>query len=215
MLFAAAFALVESAVVVYLRALYYPEGFVFPLKLIGRAHLGIELAREFSTIIMLVAVGALAGSTRWQRFAYFMIAFGVWDILFYGWLKLFLDWPATLTEWDVLFLLPVPWIGPVLAPFLISFLLIGAGLMILRCEGRNLPFALPTDAWILALVGVAIMLFTFMADTDATLRLQNPKPFMYWLFLPGFVFCVIALARAVRYTQRRSSSTSSHNNPVH
>ncbi len=197
-LFAAAFALVESAVVVYLRALYYPEGFVFPLKVMDTAHVGIELAREFSTLVMLAAVGALAGSSRWQRFAYFMIAFGVWDILFYGWLKLFLDWPATFTEWDVLFLLPIPWIGPVLAPLLVSVLLIAAGVMILQREETNPPFAPALDSWVLALVGVAIILFTFMTDTDATLRLQNPKPFMLWLFLPGYLLCIVALIRGLR-----------------
>jgi hypothetical protein len=204
MLFAAAFALVESAVVVYLRALYYPEGFVFPLKLMDQALVGIELAREFSTIIMLVAIGALAGSSRWQQFAFFMIAFGVWDILFYAWLKVFLDWPATFTDWDVLFLLPIPWIGPVLAPLLISVLLVTAGMKILRCEEKHYPFTSPLDTRILAFIGVSVMLFTFMIDTDATVRFQNPKPFLYWLFFFGFMFCVIALARAVRHAKAGS-----------
>jgi len=74
-LFAVAFALVESSVVVYLRALYYPAGFSFPLRLMEIAHLGVELGREIATIVMLVAIGVIAGRPAWERFGYFLIAF--------------------------------------------------------------------------------------------------------------------------------------------
>ena len=82
-LFAIAFAFVESSVVVYLRAIYYPDGFTFPLRLIEQEHLFVEILREAATIIMLVAVGFLAGRTGWQRFGFFLICFGVWDIFYY------------------------------------------------------------------------------------------------------------------------------------
>ena len=114
--FAVAFALVESSVVVYLRLLYYPEGFAFPLKPALMSHVAVEVSREVATIVMLAVVGLIAGRSRWQRFSYFMIAFGVWDIFYYVWLKIMLNWPASLLDWDVLFLIPVPWIGPVVAP---------------------------------------------------------------------------------------------------
>ncbi|MGB6122206.1 MAG: hypothetical protein WBG80_09875, partial [Bacteroidota bacterium] len=78
-LFAVAFAFVESSVVVYLRTIYYPDGFTFPLRLVEEQHLIVELLRELSTILMLVAVGVIAGRRGWERFAYFMVAFGVWD----------------------------------------------------------------------------------------------------------------------------------------
>ena len=126
--FAVAFAAVESAVVVYLRALYYPEGFSLPLKIFGRNHLWVELARELATMVMLASVAVLTGSNRWQRFAYFLISFGVWDIFYYVWLKVMINWPSSIFDWDILFLLPVPWIGPVIAPVLVSFFMILGGL---------------------------------------------------------------------------------------
>src|SRR5512134_294061 len=93
-LFGVAFALVESSVVVYLRSLYYPEGFAFPLKLMSPQHVGVELSREAATIVMLAAIGVVAGSKAWEKFAYFLVAFGVWDIFYYVWLRVMLDWPA-------------------------------------------------------------------------------------------------------------------------
>ncbi len=117
-IWAVAFAYVESAIVEYLRALYYPlerGGFQFPvltlerLQLMGEEHvhrLFIELGREIFTIIMLAAVGIAAAENRRQAWAYFMISFGVWDTFFYLWLKLFIDWPQSLMTWDLLFLVP-------------------------------------------------------------------------------------------------------------
>ncbi|HXG39231.1 MAG TPA: hypothetical protein VNL36_10730 [Bacteroidota bacterium] len=195
-LFSISFAFVEAAIVVYLRSIYYPEGFSFPLKLISPSHLPVELARELSTIVMLAAVGILAGTTRWSRFAFFAIAFGVWDIFYYVWLKVTLDWPASLFDWDVLFLIPVPWIGPVLAPVVISFLLIASGLMILRRESSGAVFKPGRLAWALAILGTAVILFTFVWDFDATLRFQMPQPYRYDIFSFGVVCYVGALVAA-------------------
>jgi hypothetical protein len=194
--FAAAFAYVETAAVVYLRFLYYPEGFSFPLKPISSAHISVELVRELSTILMLAAVGVLAGTTRWSRFAFFAIAFGVWDIFYYIWLKVTLNWPATLFDWDVLFLIPVPWIGPVIAPVVISLQLIAAGLLILRNESSGAAFKPGRLAWALASLGTAIVLFTFVWDFDATLRFQMPQPYRYDLFSLGVACSVAALVVA-------------------
>src|SRR3990170_403953 len=126
-LFGIAFAFVETSMVVYLRALYYPEGFSFPLKVVSQEHLAVELAREAATIIILVTVGIIAGRKRWEKFGYFLAAFGIWDIFYYVWLKVALNWPQTLTDWDVLFLIPVPWVGPVIAPLLLALLMTCCG----------------------------------------------------------------------------------------
>jgi len=125
--FAMAFAFVESSVVVYLRQISYPEGFAFPLKPGITSQIAVEVSREFATIVMLIAIGMIAGTNRWQRFSYFLIGFGVWDIFYYVWLKLILDWPSSLLDWDILFLLPIPWIGPVIAPVLVSLVMIAGG----------------------------------------------------------------------------------------
>ena len=134
-LFAAAFAFVESSVVVYLRQLFYPTGFAFPLKPMPSWLVMVELAREFATLVMLLTVGMIAGKSSWQRFSYFMVGFGVLDIFYYIWLKLLLNWPASLADWDILFLIPLPWIGPVLAPVLVSLVMIAGAVLIIRRGG--------------------------------------------------------------------------------
>src|SRR6185369_2332457 len=113
--FSIAMAALESAVVVYLRALYYPDGFNVAMKLIDQKILLIEIAREAATVVMLLGVGWLAGNNLKDRFAYFLLSFAVWDIFYYLWLKVFIDWPSSLLEWDILFLIPFTWLGPVLA----------------------------------------------------------------------------------------------------
>ena len=163
-LFAVSMAFLESAVVVYLRQIYYPNGFDFPLAEIDPPVYLIEVGREAATILMLAAVARLAAVSPWTRFACFAFLFGVWDIWYYIWLKVFLNWPVSLLSWDVLFLIPVVWIGPVLAPVLVSLLLIGGsvsallqieGGTALRVEGRD---------WATAASGVLLILYTFVAD---------------------------------------------------
>ncbi len=185
--FAVAFAFVESSVVVYLRALYYPEGFSFPLKFMGQQHVAIELAREAATLVMLAVVGGIAGSSRWDRVAYFAVVFGVWDIFYYVWLKVSLNWPVTLTDWDILFLIPVPWVGPVVAPVAISLLLIVTGTLIILRLARGLRFAPGIRGWLLGVVGMLVMLLSFMRDTDAGLHGAVPQPYHYELLILGLV----------------------------
>ncbi len=198
MVFAIAFAAVESAVVVYLRAFYYPEGFSLPLKILSRNHLWVELARELATMVMLASVAVLAGVNRWQKFAYFLIAFGVWDIFYYLWLKVMVNWPSSIFEWDILFLLPVPWIGPVIAPVLVSFFMILGGLAILREDQRAGVFRPGGWAWLLSGAASALILYSFMRDTDATLGFQLPKPYGYELLMAGVVLYVVSLYLTVR-----------------
>jgi hypothetical protein len=131
-IFGIAMAFFESAVVVYLRAIFYPEGFKFPLEAMADYKIFIEVMREIASIFMLLSIAYLAGKKFWERFAYFMLSFGVWDIFYYLWLKVLLDWPSSVFEWDVLYLIPLPWIGPVVAPVSISVLMIIFSIIIAR-----------------------------------------------------------------------------------
>jgi len=158
-IFCVAMAALESAVVVYLRTLYYPDGFSVAFKLIDRKILSVEIMRELATLVMLVTVGFLAGRTAKERIAYFLLTFAVWDIFYYVWLKAFIDWPASLLEWDILFLIPVTWLGPVLAPLICSLTMILLSLVLLANERKVTPVV-----WTLLLTGSAFILFTFMED---------------------------------------------------
>lgn len=132
--FSVAMGFLETAVVIYLRKIYYPDGFHLPLKVID-AHIAvIELVREAATLIMLIAIALLTGKSNMQRFAFFLLCFGIWDIFYYIFLKLFLNWPSSWLEGDVLFLIPVPWIGPVLAPCILSLTMIFIAVFFLKRE---------------------------------------------------------------------------------
>lgn len=160
--FAVAMAWLEAATVYYLRVLvdrlvpYQTD----PLPI--RGTLGpVELVREAATLVMLLTVGMLAGRTWQARLGYAAIAFGIWDIFYYVFLKVIYDWPTSFFEWDILFLLPLPWWGPVIAPVTIALLMMIWGTMATQAEDDT---AEPGSVWVLASTGIALALGVFMID---------------------------------------------------
>ncbi len=196
--FGIAFAFVESSVVVYLRALYYPQGFSLPLKAISNEHLVVELCREAATIIMLLTIGFVAGRKGWQRFGYFLLAFGVWDIFYYVWLKVMLNWPSSILDWDILFLIPLPWIGPVLSAAAIALLMLVCGVDIVVRISQQKHFSPTLVSWGAATVATGIILFSFMSDTDATLKGNMPRPYPYELLVVGVLLYLAGYIIAIR-----------------
>ena len=124
-LFAISMGYLEAAVVVYLRKILYPNHSLFPLVIdISNKFFFIEIARELSTIIILFMVAVLAGKKFIERFSYFLYIFAIWDIFYYLFLKITINWPASFLDWDILFLIPIPWTSPVLAPLVCSLTMI-------------------------------------------------------------------------------------------
>ncbi len=226
--YAIAMGLLEAAVVVYLRYLYYPAGFDFPLRgFIDPAVLGVEWAREFATIVMLVAVGMLAGRGKswFTKFAYFIFAFGVWDIFYYVFLKVFLGWPASLLTMDLLFMIPWLWVGPVLAPVLCSIVMIGVALFLIDKEDKGKKMRLGVLDVVLVLLGIIVILYTWLIDywkvifeggfgkefftlgTNAEFSavVAEYVPMSYnWLgFFVGFVISVVGLWVFCRRTMKK------------
>ena len=195
-LFAVAMGYFEAALVVYLREFLYPEGFSFPFKIIPVNLAVIEIVREAATVIMLIAVSALAGRKFWERFGYFIILFGIWDIFYYVFLWLTIGWPSTIFEWDVLFLIPLPWIGPVIAPVLVAVLMVVCGVLMTRMIHKGREFRFTRLSWVLGCVATAVILFTFMRDFNATMRQQLPQPYWYWLLFAGLALYCWAFVRS-------------------
>ena len=201
-LYAIAMAAVESAVVVYLRALHQGTA---PLTVlmheIPAPLIAIEVGREFATLVMLLAVAGVAGRNTWEGFLYLALAFGVWDIFYYIWLWVFIGWPPSLLTWDVLFLIPVPWLGPVLAPVIVSLCLVAGSLWLL---GRS-ALRLSSRAWVLAGVGAGLVLLSFTIDYHYALVRTDPPRFRWELFLAGIVIGVVGLIRDSRRSGNRLS----------
>ncbi len=196
--FVAAFAYVESSVVVYLRAIYFPEGFSFPFQAVPDRLSLIEVGREACTILILIGAGILMGSGRWERFLWFCIAFGVWDILYYFWLYVFEGWPSSLMDLDILFLIPVAWLSPVLAPILISASMIAASVWLLRLEARGRRLSFPWPHWALAIAGGLVCILSFTLDHRSILEGRMPDPFQWPIFLAGLAMAWLSVILGVR-----------------
>jgi hypothetical protein len=211
-LFGISFGYVEASVVVYLRTVYdplrqtlhpeRPAGELFPLITVDQLKtrapekswlLGVEIAREAATITMLASVAMAAAGTRSMWLPSFAIAFGTWDLFFYIFLRVLLHWPASVMTWDILFLIPVPWVAPVLAPSLIALALIGAGILALWRRIRMLP-----AHWFVMTLGGGLVLLSFMWDSPNLLAGGLPHPFAWKLFGAGELSAVAAFLHAFR-----------------
>jgi hypothetical protein len=186
--YAIAMAAVESAVVVYLRALHTGATPVTVLEyqLPGPLIL-IEVGRELATLVMILAVAVLAARATREVFLYFALVFGIWDIFYYLWLWIFIGWPPSLLTWDILFLIPVPWVGPVLAPVIVSLCLIAGSLWLLA----NPELRPPPLAWALAALGALLIVLSFAMDFRFALARTTPPRFRWELFGPGLLLATL------------------------
>ena len=205
--FAAAMAWVEATVVLDLRVLvdrlqpYQPE----PLPDFGGLG-GAEIVREAATLVMLLAVGWLAGKRGRTMFAYSAFAFGVWDISYYIFLVPLTGWPASFLDWDILFLIPVPWWGPVIAPVGISLLLIAGGTLMILLDRHGREACFSGWVWLPALGGIGLVLYSFMeASLGATANAWEvlPMDFNWPVFLSGFGLMAVPVLDMARRSLAR------------
>ena len=179
--FALAMGYIESAVVVYLRELYYQEGFHIiseeSLKVIPIRMLLTEAGRELATIVMLISVSILLVRRNiLKRFAYFLFTFSIWDISYYLWLYVLIRWPKSLFTNDVLFLIPRPWVGPVIAPILISLSFIFISITILSSKKEILSFKELIKMWkywVYFLVAIWVIISAFILWQNRLIYLWN------------------------------------------
>jgi hypothetical protein len=206
MAFAIAMAWVEAASVFYIRALvdriepYQADP--LPLETINGALGYVELWREAATLAMIATLGLLAGRTWRRRAGYAALAFGAWDIFYYVFLRVISGWPRTLLDWDILFLLPLPWWGPVLAPVSIALVMILWGTLATQSDEGATD---PRWAWALGWVGIVLALAVFMIDAwralpdgrDAVLQVL-PTTFNW----PVFGAALLLMATPLAHTGR-------------
>lgn len=214
-IFAVSMGFLEAIVVVYIRELYYPDGFQFPLKELPPKIIVVEWIREISTLLMLGSVGWISGKFFLKRFSVFLFIFGIWDIIYYVGLKIFLDWPESMLTWDILFLIPITWVSPVLAPVICSLLMILMAIildyLILKRALQKLDFTV----WFVLITGAVFIYYTFTVDFGLILLKGNflkdfsnlpnnpeflkilntwvPKKFNWMVFFSGFVIICLAI----------------------
>jgi hypothetical protein len=163
-LFSIAMAFMEAAIVVYLRELYYPDGFSFPLKIIDYDIAITEFFREIATVIIFISVGVLAGRKNIERFAFFIFSFAIWDIFYYIFLKIILNWPESFFTWDILFMVPVTWVGPVIAPVINSLMMIILACSIVFFTNKNIKVKTGTAIWTLLILGSLVVIYSYTQE---------------------------------------------------
>jgi hypothetical protein len=197
-LFSIAMGFLEGAVVIYLRELYYPTGFAFPLIIMSDNIALVELFREVATIVMLIGLGFLAGRTPNQRLSFFLMSFAIWDIFYYVFLWLVLDWPQSFLEWDILFLVPVPWVGPVITPILITITMLALSTVLLKRE-----HGMSKIEWTLIVVGSLVVVLSWtlefqqyssrVGDTLKAVATYTPQTFPWIIFALGEAILITAI----------------------
>jgi hypothetical protein len=224
-IFSIAMGYLETSVVVYLRKLYYPNGFDFPLVPVPFDIAVTEFWREAATIIILIGAGIMSGKNSLQKFVFFLYAFAVWDIFYYVFLKVLLDWPVSLFTWDILFLIPVPWVGPVLAPCVLSLSMILFTAIVIRLQAKHTHIRVSFIEWLLLIFGSLTAMVSFMWDyimyvsktgetkvwtltgnSDMFNEVQKyiPVHFNWWLFAIGQLLILLSmLSLFTRYKNKR------------
>lgn len=198
--FGVAMGYLEAAVVVYLRAALGlgPAGVALTHDPAAFGAYGaVEVARELATLVMIAAVGWLAGRGGVERLAWASVAFGTWDIVYYVGLRVVAGWPPSLDAWDILFLVPVPWVGPVWAPIVVSAALIGFGLAAAHRLRSGRPIRVGRVRAIAATVGAGVIIGSFLVDGDRVQAGEVPAWTGWPLFGAGMLLGIVAAATAL------------------
>lgn len=202
MILAIAFGYIEAAVVVYLRQIFHPDGFNFPLSAYfladkSRDMLLVEVGREAATLALILSACLLAGRNRHQRLVYFMIIFAVWDVFYYVFLKLILGWPASIMDWDVLFLIPVPWAGPVLAPMLVSLAMLVFAAIILYRDWMGRPIKTTSGDWLGFIAAGVVVIVSFCMPGMHISKPDYASHFSWSFFFTGLFASVVIFIKCL------------------
>lgn len=198
--FAAAMAFVEAAVVVYLRDLL-GGGPIFPMKELSPKLLAVEIGREAATIVMLLCVASLPFRGGARRMGAFLLAFALWDIFYYAWLRMTIGWPAGFGDWDILFLIPLPWVGPVWSVLLICLGMIAYSVLFLRAP-EDAPFSPGISGWATGGAGSIAVIATYILEWKKIGYGRGvPSDFSVLPFFAG----ILLLGASGRIARRRAS----------
>ncbi|MCD4769411.1 MAG: hypothetical protein K8R35_04515, partial [Bacteroidales bacterium] len=187
--------------------------------------------REAATLIMLLAVGIITGRSFAGRFAWFLYSFAVWDIFYYLFLKLLIGWPESFLTWDVLFLIPVTWTGPVISPLIVCIFMISLSGLIIHFSAKGLNTRIKRSEWIMLLSGAIILIIAFVWDYSGFIlehysisELWNlpdnkplfdlatryiPRKFNWWIFSLGSLVIISAILLYYRRMKAKTSNTLS------
>ena len=222
-LFGIGFGFIEAAVVVDLRAILGPKfdriagrttGELFPMVPFDLERIAkddpsaarlmrVEVLREAATMVLLVGVGLAAGRSAIGRFAAFVVGFGVWDLVYYLSLRWLIDWPASAWTWDVLFLIPVPWAAPVLAPAIVAASMVLAGSIVIVEVSAGRTFRVSRWEWLAIVAGGLVLIASFCWDWRHIAGGGMPEAFPWLVFSIGEIIGLGGFVHAWRTSRRK------------
>jgi hypothetical protein len=211
---ALAFGWIEASVVVYLREIYVREvslhgpndwaGLQITLVSLPGHLVVVEMAREACTLFLLGAVAWLAGRRPADRAGAFLLSFGIWDLTYYAALKLVVGWPDSLSAWDILFLIPLPWVAPMWAPVTIATIFVAAGSYLFWTSERERRYRWPDIGVLVA--SVLLTIAAFLVESRAAIDHRAPEQFPVWLFGAGVVLGTVWFIRVERGVALKSDA---------
>lgn len=181
-LFSITFAFFVTAIMYFIRSHYYPNGFSFPVKLLKGLPFAIEYMRQLANLVIIFCVAYLAGRNFRERMAAFMFVFGLWDIFYYIWFYILIQWPPNLMTWDLLYRVPVHWSGPVIAPIIVSIALIKAALLIFYSESKNWNIKFNLSDWLVEIFAGIGVLTAFLWNYQKIQQGKILEYFPWWIF---------------------------------
>jgi hypothetical protein len=192
---ALAFGWIEASVVVYLRELYLRDisrrgagtmpGLQVTLVSLPADFVALEVVREACSILLLGAAAWLAGRRLVDRAAAFLLSFGIWDLAYYAVLWLIVRWPDSLRAWDILFLIPLPWVSPVWAPMTVATIFVLAGSFVFWTPARPRHYRWSDIAVLTA--AALLVIAAFLSESRAAIDHRIPDHFPAPLFWAGVV----------------------------
>ena len=204
-IFAISMGFFERSVVIYLREIAYPDGFSFPLQTIKHPLLLIEIFREIFSLIMLISIAFLIGKRGIERFAWFLYNFAIWDIFYYIFLKIFIGWPESFFTMDLLFMVPVVWTGPVLAPIIASVIMILLSIALINFSSKIRYLHFKVKELFFLILGSILIFTSFtinqfiygreinIANSESSIRNYNSEKFFWPIFVIGIILIIYSI----------------------
>lgn len=158
---------------------------------------------------MLITVAFICSKNAIHRFAYFLLSFAIWDLCYYIFLKILLNWPESIFTWDILFLIPIPWLGTGIGAVILSMLMLVFSFVLLKFKPETVQILITFPSLIKLVTGSLVTIFSFIINylifkaaspphlTSNTINsginmLNNYKPdeFYWWIYFTGVAILV-------------------------
>jgi len=199
-LFAISFAFVIGVTVYYFRLHFYAPQFSFPINWKEGLPFYTLFGRQLASLMVIFLLAWLSGKNLKQKIAAFLYVFGVWDIFYYLSLYIICRWPNSFLTNDLLFVIPLPWTGPVLAPMVVSLVLISLGVTLFFLDKKSMQLNSPFILWVFEIVSGGFIVLSFLWNFQAVYQGEVPTPFPWFLFISGLILGIGSFGYSVLRT---------------